>query len=67
MRLLRRIQQREIAEALGVTVHTISNWENGRREAKLTIRQTKALCKVLGCTLDDLPDDLGPQPIPKDN
>ncbi|MCT7954637.1 helix-turn-helix transcriptional regulator [Laspinema sp. D3] len=46
--------QRELAQSLGVTVTTISAWENGRHEPKLTILQVKRLMEVLDCSLEDL-------------
>ena len=52
------LTQRDVAVAIDVSVQTISNWETGRyKEAKLTLPQVKALCKVLNWTVDDLPDD----------
>ncbi len=52
------LTQRDVAVAVDVSVQTISNWETGRyKEAKLTLPQVKALCKVLNWTVDDLPDD----------
>jgi len=54
------LTQKQIADALGVTVQTISNWEVGRAEPKLTIRQYKALLRVLQCSVEELPDNLGP-------
>ena len=59
LRTLRQITQKELADVLGVTEHTISNWERGKAIPKLTIPQTKALCNVLGVSLDELPDDFG--------
>ena len=50
------ITQKELAEALGVTDHTIRNWEKGREEPRLFIWQVKAMCELLQCSLDDLPD-----------
>ena len=38
---------------------SISYWETGESKPELTIAQVKALCKALGKSLDDLPDDLG--------
>jgi putative transcriptional regulator len=35
----------------------ISGWERGEYEPELTIRQVKALCRALGKSLEDLPDD----------
>ena len=50
------VTQKEIADALGVTDHTVRNWEKGRAEAELQLWQVKALCQLLQCSLDDLPD-----------
>jgi DNA-binding XRE family transcriptional regulator len=50
------ITQRQLADALKVTEHTVRNWEKGRAEAELQIWQVKALCQILRCSLDDLPD-----------
>jgi DNA-binding XRE family transcriptional regulator len=63
LRTLRRVTQQELAEALGVTRHTVTNWETGRSVPTLTIAQTRKLCEVLGVTFDQLPDNFGPQPI----
>ncbi|MEP0829751.1 helix-turn-helix transcriptional regulator [Microcoleus sp. AS-A8] len=60
LRKNRDLTQKQIADALAVTVQTVSNWEVGRAEPKLTIRQFKALLKILQCSVDELPDDLGP-------
>lgn len=61
LRDLRGISQQKLADALGVTKHTVSNWEVGRSIPKLTPRQYKTLLKVLHITSDQLPDDFGPQ------
>jgi DNA-binding XRE family transcriptional regulator len=59
--LLRRrelgVNQTELAEALGVSRTTISNWETGVSKPSLSIEQTKALCNLMQCTLEDLPSD----------
>jgi putative transcriptional regulator len=55
------LTQRDIAVAIDVSVQTVSNWETGRfKEARLTLLQVKALCRILKWTIDDLPDDLRP-------
>lgn len=55
------LTQRDVATAANVSVQTVSNWETGRyKEAKLTLPQVKALCRILQWTIEDLPDDLGP-------
>lgn len=57
--LLRRreqsLTQDQIADVLGVSGQTISNWEKGRSIPTLTIDQTKKLCKILNCVLDEIP------------
>jgi transcriptional regulator with XRE-family HTH domain len=53
------VTRKQIADALRVTVQTVSSWEAGRAEVKLTIRQFKALLQILKCLVDELPDDLG--------
>ena len=60
LRQSRHLTQRQIADALGITVQTVSNWEVGRAEPKLTIRQFKALLRILDCSVEELPDELKP-------
>ncbi|EDX78445.1 hypothetical protein MC7420_7098 [Coleofasciculus chthonoplastes PCC 7420] len=48
------LTQQELASAIGVTQKTISIWEKGSVEPKLTFEQTKLLIEVLNCTLDEL-------------
>jgi DNA-binding XRE family transcriptional regulator len=50
------ITQKQLADALKVTEHTVRNWEKGRAEAELQLWQVKALCQILQCSLEDLPD-----------
>ena len=63
LRTLRRVKQSELADALGVSRQTVSNWETGREEPRLKLWQIKALCKALNITVEQLPDSFGPQPI----
>ena len=51
------ITQEGLANALGITDHTYRNWIKGRSEPTMSVRQMKRLCSLLGCSLDDLPDD----------
>jgi DNA-binding XRE family transcriptional regulator len=57
MRLRKRLglTQKQVADAVGVTDQSVSNWEAGRFEPRLTISQMQALCRVLQCSLDELP------------
>ena len=65
--MLRRIRgnitQAELGEAIGVTANTVYRWEKGDVKPKLEVWQVKKLCKFLGITVDQLPDNFGPQPI----
>ena len=54
LRKQRDLSQRDIAQALGITDQTVSNWEQGRSEPRLTIRQVVLLCRILDCSLTDL-------------
>lgn len=53
------LTQRQVAEALGKTDQTVSNWENGVRSPKLTPKETLALCRILKCSLEELAGELG--------
>ncbi|MDJ0578099.1 MAG: helix-turn-helix transcriptional regulator [Xenococcaceae cyanobacterium MO_234.B1] len=48
------LTQRKIAEAIGVTVQTVSNWETGLYEPKLTIGQLDKLCQILEVDVREL-------------
>lgn len=61
LRTPKRISQQDLAIALGVTTHTVSNWEVGRTEAKLTPKQFKTLLKILQIPPEQLPDSFGPE------
>jgi transcriptional regulator with XRE-family HTH domain len=50
------LTQRRLAEALGVTIGTISDWERGVKEPRPSFAQTKKLTELLQCTLDELVD-----------
>lgn len=52
------LTQRQVAEALGKTDQTVSNWENGVRLPKLTPSETLVLCRVLKCTLEELAGEI---------
>lgn len=50
-----KFSQDDVASALGVSGQTVSNWERGKSIPTLTIDQVKTLCKILNCTLDEIP------------
>lgn len=56
LRLKAGITQKKLAEALGVSNQTITNWERGYAEATFTFKQIKTLCALLKVGLEDLPD-----------
>lgn len=49
-----QLSQDELADAIGISKQTVSNWETGKSIPKLTPRQTLILCDKLGCSLNDL-------------
>lgn len=51
------LTQKQVADAMKITVQTVSNWENGVRFPKLTPGQTLVLCRTLKCTLEELAGD----------
>jgi transcriptional regulator with XRE-family HTH domain len=55
----RGLTQDDVAEALGISGQSVSNWERGRSVPTLTIDQMKVLCKILNCTLDEIPTTEG--------
>lgn len=55
------LTQRDVAEAIGAPVQTVSNWEVGKyKVVRLTLTQVKELGKILNWSLSDLPSELGP-------
>ncbi len=55
------LTQRQLADALGVTITTISNWERGVKEPNLNFAQVKRMTEILRCSLDDLVEATKPQ------
>lgn len=52
LRLQAELQQKDIAELLGVTTPTIAHWECGTRDPGL--RYITQLKELFGCTYDEL-------------
>jgi DNA-binding XRE family transcriptional regulator len=66
LRIKAGLTQDELAQRIpgkagekNLSQRAISAWERGEYQPELTISQMKALCRALGVTLEDLPDDLG--------
>jgi transcriptional regulator with XRE-family HTH domain len=57
------LTQRDIGLALGKTDQTVSNWETGIYEPKMTPREFKKLCEILQWSLKDVPEDFGPPSV----
>ena len=51
-RLSKHISQKNMAERLGLSVSTYSNYENNYREPKLEI--IEKICEILGVTIEEL-------------
>ena len=74
LRIKARLTQVELARLIPdktrtktLTQQIVSAWEKGKYEPELTIRQIRALCRALGVTFDELPEDFGPpQELPED-
>ena len=52
LRKKKKLTQSELSEKLGVSVKSVSNWENGRNMPDLSL--FKPLCNELGITVNDL-------------
>lgn len=48
------LTQKQVADALGKTVGTVSNWERLVKEPKLKFSEVQRLISLYGCTLEDL-------------
>lgn len=46
--------QRQLANELGITIKTISVWERGVVEPRLTFAETERLMEVLQCSFEEL-------------
>ena len=53
-RLQPRLTAQEVATQLGVSVSSVFNWDNGRTEPTLKVRQMLKLCQLYQCSLETL-------------
>lgn len=60
LRLKVGLTQAELARRIGVSDRAVRGWEKGEYPPSLTIPQIRALCRELGVSFDDLPDQFGP-------
>jgi DNA-binding XRE family transcriptional regulator len=51
-----KLTQSKLAEILSVSRQSINSWEAGR-VASFSIKQIQGLCKALGCSTGDLPEE----------
>ncbi|MBD2563964.1 MULTISPECIES: helix-turn-helix domain-containing protein [Nostoc] len=56
----KNLTQRQIAEALGLDVSTVRNWEKSRDGVKMFVRVAK-LCELLNCEPKDLYEAVEPE------
>jgi len=56
-RVILRLSQRELADAVGVSTNTIGSWERGDTSPR--IHRLPILAKALGCTVLSLIDSSG--------
>jgi DNA-binding XRE family transcriptional regulator len=62
---IRGLTQQDVADFLGVSRNTVSNWMTGKIPCRLTLKEWYELAEFLGTTLDKMPTSFGPQPIHK--
>ena len=53
LRKVNNMNQTDLANRMGVSQNTVSNWESGNREPD-SIEQFLQLCEIFGVTLDEL-------------
>ncbi|MEQ9549446.1 MAG: helix-turn-helix transcriptional regulator [Coleofasciculus sp. G3-WIS-01] len=62
------LTQEELARRCRIPLRTYVRWETGEATPRPTIPQVKALCRELGISIEELPDQLGPVRVSaKDN
>lgn len=54
------LSQDEFAMLCGISRASYQRWISGKCEVRLSIPQIKKMCRILGMSLEDLPDSLEP-------
>jgi len=54
------LTQEELSRRCSIPLRTYVRWETGEATPRPTIPQVKALCRELGISIEDLPDEFGP-------
>jgi putative transcriptional regulator len=54
------LTQEELSRRCGIPLRTYARWVAGDGITRATIPQIKALCRELGISIEELPDDFGP-------
>ncbi len=52
-----KLTQKDLSDAIGISVRSISHWEQGTHLPRLTPKQFSDLCRVLECSIHDLAGD----------
>ncbi|NWF62284.1 MAG: helix-turn-helix transcriptional regulator [Fischerella sp.] len=55
------LTQKQIADAVGLTDQTVSNWERGVNVPRLTLRQTVKLCEITKSSVEELANLFEPE------
>lgn len=63
LRIKAKITQKQVADGLGLTVGTVSNWESGRKHLRLDPSEMLTLCKILGCSLEQLASEMSDRQV----
>lgn len=57
-----KLKQTELAEKIGISTVTLSRYENGEREPRVT--ELRKMSELFGCTIDELVGKNPTEPLP---
>lgn len=57
-----KLKQAELAEKIGISTVTLSRYENGEREPRVT--ELRKMSEIFGCTIDELVGKNPTEPLP---